>query len=263
MRRLCDLRAAILVLVGVTAFAPTASASIVAGESVDAAAARAKPTVSLTFAGGTREGARIPFTWTAKRLGRGARLVVQRPVGTSKVWRTMRRLTGSGGSGTLPGVSLGRYRYRLTAIRDRKVLAQQVAWVSVYGPVPFSKLFNHSTEVYLTPTASFPYMWSFTAGATSYSVLQNGNNRCLAVHVDFVTQSESDAIVVSVVQEARDPVSASAAADSIASLDADLTPGQTWGITAQANAGADTGNSAWANLFINGSAICDSRKPVA
>lgn len=222
------------------------------------AQAKGKPSVSLTFAGGTREGASVSFTWASKHIGKRVELVIQRPVGTAHVWRSVKRLTTRTGSDTLPPAALGRYRYRLAAIRGHKVVAKQAAWVSVYGQVPFSKLFNRSTDVHVTPTASFPFVWESIIVKSSHPTLEDKQNRCLAVHVDFVTQSHSDDIVVSVVQETRDPVSAAAPADTISSVEAQLTPGQTWAINAYASSDSHVNDSPWANLFLNGYAICDS-----
>jgi YVTN family beta-propeller protein len=105
-------------------------------------AARPHASLSWTFPHGVNKGASIPFSWTGSHLGRKYRLVVQRPVGTARTWRTMLKLGTRSGSAELPGLTLGKYRFRLAALRGHRVLAQQVAGIGVFGQVPFSTLFR-------------------------------------------------------------------------------------------------------------------------
>jgi len=232
------------------------------------AQAKPKAQVSWSLQGRVSEGASIPFTWSARRIGK-ARLVVQRPVGTSRTWKTMQRLPSKSGAGELPGVSLGKYRYRLAALKGRRVLAQQVAGVGVFGQVPLSTLLGDYGEgpgVYTTPSASFPYIYRSGAGDSNSpdTAFSAEHNHCLSVHVAFVPgypnlpsyyDKSTVTGTVSVVQESRDPVSASAPYDGIGSVDSELVPGQSWSVIASYQGEFEP------LIYLNGYAICSSTEP--
>jgi hypothetical protein len=224
--------------------------------------------VTLTVPAAVNENAPIPFSWTGKHLGRGHKLVIQRPVGTAHTWRSTWRLPSNSGSSQFAGLPLGTYRLRIADLIGRRVLARQVIIINVYGPVPFSTLFGDYGEgpgVYTTPSASFPYVYWFGAGqpnspSTGFSVK---NNHCLSVHVAFVPAYPGPAAgnrstitgTVAVVQESRDPVSASAPYDGLGSVDAELVPGQSWAITASYTGDFEP------RIYLNGYAVCNSREP--
>jgi hypothetical protein len=220
------------------------------------ASARPRPAVSLSLARAS-EGAPISFTWSARHVG-SARLVVQRPVGTAHTWKTMLKLSGTGGTGELPGVALGRYRYRLAALKGHRVLAQEVAGVSVFGQVPLATLLGEVTHegVWNTPTTAFPYVATFDQGA-AFSVQ---HNHCVSVHISFLlvrgglnssVDKSGFSGTLTVVQESRDPVSATVPYEGIGSVDAQLAPGQTWGVNTSAS-------PEYLEFLVNGYAVCDS-----
>lgn len=234
----------------------------------------AKPRVFWKLPGRVSEGQTIPFTWKVKgRFGRKYRLVVQRPVGTARAWRTMRRLRTRRGSAELPAQALGRYRFRLALLRGRRVLAKRVVGIGVFGPVPFSVLFREDGGVYTTPSSSFPYIVSFNPGELGYfdappkTAFAVKRNRCSAVHIGFVLGSEDKdgshdygAMhgTVTVVQESRDPVTTTAPFDQIASVDAELVPGQTWSVLVD-ETGTTEQTTDWRDeVYLNGYAICSS-----
>jgi hypothetical protein len=230
------------------------------------AAAQQPPSLSWTVPHGVSEGAPIAFSWTGKHLGRKHRLVVQRPVGTAHTWQTVVRLRGNHGSGELPGLALGKYRLRIADLVGRRVLAQQVVGIGVYGTVPFSILLKNvgSIGVYTTPRNSFPYVArADEPGETPHPVFTVAHNHCLSAHIAFVPgypnalKDETETVTgfVSVVQESREAVSASAPFDDIGSLDAELVPGQTWSLTAYF-----TGEFS-PHIYINGYAVCNSKEP--
>lgn len=220
-----------------------------------------KASVSLALPSSVSENAAVPFSWTGKHLGPKHRLVIQRPVGTARVWKTMLRLSGNNGAAELPGFPLGVYRLRIADLVGRRVLAKQVVSLAVFGPVPFSSLFGYSTHVYSTPTSSFPYVT--TAGHTEQPAFKVEENPCLSVHVEFVPGQRNGpgTGTLTLVQETRDPVVATAAYDTVGSLDAQLTPGQSWAVNTSYNTSTPAD---WEpNFYINGFAICSSTQPVA
>jgi hypothetical protein len=223
--------------------------------------AKPKPSVSFSLAKRVMEGSPVTFTWSARHLGGGAHLVIQRPVGTSHTWKTMGRLPSLSGSGEIPGMTLGKYRYRVAAIKGRWLLAQQAAGTAVFGPVPFSTLFhNGGSGAYATPTSSFPYVAVYSADAVPAFTVKDNN--CLSVHIGFVPGQHRGpgTGTLTLVQEARDPVSATVAYDAIGSIDAELTPGQTWGV----NITYETSTPAnWEpETYVNGYAVCNSAEPI-
>jgi len=259
---------------------PAAVAMVVLGVALflpGGASARPRPVVSLSFAS-ANEGEKIPFTWSARHLG-GAQLVLQRPVGTAHVWKTVGRTDVRRGTAYMAaGLHLGQYRYRMAAIWRGWVVAQQVATASVFGQVPFSTLLRNSyldgghleNGSYATSTTSFPYVgYAYPGEEGRQSTLVSDNhNHCSAVHVGFVLgESPGEGYIhpnlvfatTSLVQQSRDPVATEVPLNGLGSLDAELIPGQTWSLVA-----ASTNREAHENtgsIYFNGYAICDSAEP--
>lgn len=228
---------------------------------------RAHARVLLTMPRTVDEGAAIPFSWTGHHLGRNHKLVVQRPEGTAKTWRSIMRLRTLSGSAELPGLALGKYRFRLADFVGRRLLAQRTLGIAVFGQVPFSALFGGEAGTYVTPTASFPYVasWQLRSweGATepTETAFTVEHNHCRAVHLAFVLGSGPYNVptalgIATLVQESRDPTSASAKYNTIGSLDATVVPSQSWAVnlTIKENAKSE----GLMDLYINGYAICDS-----
>jgi hypothetical protein len=217
------------------------------------ALATSAPRVSLKLPGAVDAGSPIPFSWSGRHLGPQHRLVVQRQVGTAHSWQTVMRLKANSGSDQLPGLPLGRYKLRIADFSIiRRVLAQQVARIGVFGLVPFSTLFNASeNRVYTTPSTTFSYVAhyeSFDDPAWTVS-----HNHCRSVHIAFVSGShyKPTTSTLTLVQETRDPVSVSTPTDAIATLDAELVPGQSWSVNPDTIGGEST-------FYINGYAVCES-----
>jgi len=219
--------------------------------------------VSWTLPRTASAGQAITFSWRGRHLGRGHRLVIQKPEGTARTWRAVMRLRSNSGSAALPALDLGRYRFRLADMVGRRVLAQQVLGVAVFGEVPFSTLIGDESRVYVTPTVSFPYVAVLSTGESPSSFTVQYNH-CLAVHIAFVGEASSSfqgegqykhgVATLTLVQESRDPVSASADFDTIGSLDAQIVPGQSWAVSVK--------EEGWYSFTdLNGYAICDSTEP--
>lgn len=229
--------------------------------SAGASAAVAKPTVALSLPPTADEGAPISFSWSGKHLGQGHKLVIQKPMGTANAWRSIMRLSSNKGSAQLPAMALGKYRFRIVDLIGKRVLAQDRGHVAVFGQVPFSTLFGRSGYEHVVATPAF----TFTFVGPAHDVFGTDTNiftlvhpnHCRSAHIEFVTQGEHPAITsAKVIQESREPVSASVSLNTIGSIDAELVPGQSWGMMAVAaykEGGPD--------LYLNGYAVCDSMKP--
>jgi hypothetical protein len=236
------------------------------------AAARPRPTVAWTSARSASAGMPIAVTWDSTHLGKGAKLLIQRPVGTARVYKTVVKLAGPSGSTQLPAQPIGTYPYRLVAFEGNQIVAKQAVTVGVFGKVPFSTYFENEGDsgVYAAPTVSFPYV-AYLYGPTephqTEALLSVKKNDCSAVHVEFITgenfpgdadEYSSTVGTVTIVQQTRDPVSGSAAFDAPGSVDAQLVPGQTWSVL-----GSWAGGDALPDIYYNGYVICDSAKPLS
>jgi hypothetical protein len=230
---------------------------------VSSAEAAPKAKVSLTLPTMANEGASFSFSWTGKHLGHNHRLVLQKPVGTARVWKTIMRLSSNRGSAELSGLALGSYRLRIADLVGHRVLAQQVGTLSVYGQVPFSTLFNdHQNKVQTTPQYTFPWVVSHYDG-DGPTAFQVSNNNCLSVHVSFVSMeyynhSATGTETLTLVQESKEPVSTSVAYNAIGSLDAELVVGQSWAVS-QSHVSEHQGSPTM--TYINGYAVCKSTEP--
>lgn len=223
------------------------------------AAAKHRPYIYWTLPATANEGQPVSFIWRGKYFGRGYKVVVERPFGTSHVWKGIMRLDASG-NGQLPGMRLGSHWFRIAVFRGRMLVAQQTSVIKIFGTVPFTTLLDdEQPDVYTAPGHSFSYVgsyWSVYHGETT-ALFGVSNNNCSSVHVAFVPGDhyENGVGSLSVVQESRDPVSGSAPFDGVGSVDAELTPGQTWGV----NASIAEGHVA--SFYINGYATCYSTEP--
>jgi hypothetical protein len=233
------------------------------GALTGSASAKPKAVVSWSLPRNANEGAPISFSWSAKHLGANYRLVVQRPFGTARVWKSIMRLPARTGSASLPGQGIGPHRFRIAALDGRRLLAQQTSTIAVFGVVPFATLFSVNQEKALTlPQNTFSYVIDHYDGDGPVA-FQVQNNKCTHVHIAFAAREfyEHDAPgteTLTLVQESKDPVNASADFNTIGSLDADVVPGQSWAVN-QSHSGPYAEDPAM--VYINGDAICKSTEP--
>jgi hypothetical protein len=221
------------------------------------ASARTYHHITIKLSPAATSGNAIPFSWSASAPGR---IVVQRPEGTSHVWRTILRLHGHGGSATLPAFSIGVYHIRIAAIRGR-IVAQSQALLRVYGRVPFTTLFHrYGVKTVTTPTNTFDYVAQ--PGLEDTPPLTVTNNTCTSLHIEWDThiltsfrpaQITPDLqVTLSLVQEAREPESVTATYETISLLDATVE-GKSWSLEAK------NSNRRWDVAgYVNGYGVCDS-----
>jgi len=228
-----------------------------------------KPKISLALPTADA-GATVPFSWTAARVKRNHRLVLQRQVGTGRVWRTMRHLSKPGGAGQLPAFALGSYPLRIAVLGKRKVIvARQERRLYVYGQVPLSTLFRSQSDgggVYTLPTSSFTWALADGIGFTAQSTIASvKRSPCRSIHVDAVLEPRyveyshtQETATVSIVQESRDAVSTTVPVNVVRSLDVPLVVGQSWSINVvHQDAGVLD------HIFINGSGNCYSAEDLS
>jgi hypothetical protein len=245
------------------------------------AGAQPRPTVSWTLPATATAGLPTQFSWSARHLPRSSRLVVQRQQGTAHFWRTVITLRGRSGSTALPALALGRYGVRIAAIDRRgRVLVQRQQGLDVFGTVPFSTLFNPNVQnqavvgfngntgpgSVTTPDEVFQYAFGGVAGIDNPAVRVT-NNRCRSAHFVFMpsfpkedgqSQFGGSSGTISIVQPTLDSASATAAFNTVQTLDVPLVPGQPWSMNTSVTLNATQLNF---YIYVNGSAVCDSAAP--
>ncbi len=239
-----------------------------------AAAAQARPTVSLSVPTQSTAGQPIAFSWSTHKLPRGARVVLQRQVGTGMVWKTAEVLHGSSGDGTISPRSLGHYQVRIAVLAGHsKLIIKRSAVLDVFGDVPLSTLLSSNVGTEATPTATFSYALRSENGDGAPSPTQNAvtvsasTSHCRSIRLDFLATPEFGRAnetttvtgAVSVVQESADPVTAPMTPWLVDSLEAALTPNQSWGIADHYDTPTiDTEFFYGVVFYFNGTASCDS-----
>jgi hypothetical protein len=233
------------------------------------AMAAVKPSVTLALPARADAGAPIPYSFTAAKVRSRDKLVIQRQTGTAKVYRNVTVLVHApSGSGSLPALALGNYRYRIAVLRKvhrkTKLVASRSAKVAVFGEIALSRLLNGPDGTYTTPSRTFPYVERVVAtrvtGDTVLTV-DAGDNHCRSIHFDFVPERYSssdpnDPITLTVVQQSADPISASARPDEFGALDVPLEPGESWSLQTSV-----TREEQSVEVDLNGSASCDRVAP--
>jgi hypothetical protein len=199
-------------------------------------------------------------------------LVVQKPVGTAAVWKTIAVLPrrNQGTASLAPFSSLGTYRVRIAAIQRRKVVAQQQQPLHVFQQVPFSQLLigigatsTLPSGVHATLTAAFPFVDKISeVEGSKQGIISDEKNYCGLVHLEFVAdlpeiahQSGGQA-TLTVVQERAEPISATVGEGTVGTLDAHVVPGESWAVNTSQTARE-------LDFYLNGYAVCDSTTPIS
>src|SRR5438477_1080 len=114
-------------------------------------------------------------------------------MGAARVFRTVHKPKGRSGSGTIGGVPLGSYVFRIVAITKHKVRATRRARVAVFGNVGLATLFpNGSKGAYPLATSTFTYVLAsgtLTPGAVTVAAVQN---HFRSIHLDWVPGNAFD-----------------------------------------------------------------------
>jgi hypothetical protein len=228
------------------------------------AAVRPKLNLTLPPAGGDA-GVPTPFSWNIQHKRPGI-VVVQRQVGTLGSWRTIATLRGTSGTGTIPALPLGSYSLRIANLGPRikhthryREWGRQLRELRIFGRVELGTLLHdESSGVFSTPTNTFVWIDRTSPKPTPGEIFGFPINYCRSVHIDFVTDNENDIKnrpattgTVTILQETADPVSMTAAEDTIAGVDANLVPGKGWSMAV-----SEAGDEFSVVLYYNGWANC-------
>lgn len=241
---------------------------------VSTADAKARPRVSLTIPEEISTGNSFTGQWRSSHVPRGARLYIQKPVGTGSVWKSVTHaLTGTAGSATVPAYSsLGVYRLRIAVIQRGKVLASQEQRPKVFATVPLSSLLgNLPVSTVSVPAAAFPYVLrgsvsvSMDGEGSHAGVISDSHSSCDVVRLEFVAQAfeplspaeqKLGTASASIVQQSAEPAAVSAPVEDVGAVETHVALRQSWAVNIKlSDFGSDI---VYGIVFVNGSAHCDS-----
>jgi hypothetical protein len=236
-----------------------------------AADAKARPRVSLTVPSVIEAGSAYSAQWHVSHVPHGARIYIQKPVGTAKIWQPIApKLTGTGGSIALPAfAALGVYQVRIAAILRGKVVASQARVARVFANVPFSNLLAHlEAGTFVEAKVAFPYaafaFISVSGGGegSNSGAIKVAHSTCDRVRLEFVgaeaSKQEPGSITATLVRQTQEPVSATQPNPNVGILEAPVTIGQSWGVNFTLS-GVPGLLIVGYHAFFNGTAHCYSR----
>lgn len=233
----------------------------------------ARPHVALDVPASTEAGTTPTFTWAVAGKPTGTRIVLQRAMGSGRIFRTVSVLHANTGSGALPHYALGLYTFRIavTGSGGRLVARSAARTLHVYGNVPLSALctsltfadaffFGCSTGVTQASGHVFEYVAKMAMDneGEKTTAITSPRTTCRSIALQFVGGVESESYVksytVALLQTSLDAVQVTGAPGQLEELKANLDGGP-WELTTQTDhpygAGALT-------LFVGGTASCYS-----
>jgi len=221
------------------------------------ASAQAKPSVSLSLPSQVDAGRAFDGSYSVRNVPPGTAVLLQRQVGTGRVWRTVARLrakpTGVAHSGAL---AMGQFRFRITVPRSgRPTLTTRPKIVRAFANIPLGQILEDvdaGSAVVGPRTFNYVTHSSFNGGRQMHS----DATTCRSVHFDLAAKAFSGVNwfwVEKLSQESRDQVTQNVGPDEIVALDALVILGQSWSLDTSITS---DGSPYSTQLFINGSASC-------
>jgi hypothetical protein len=241
--------------------------------SIGASEANAAHKLALTLPSQATAGEAARVQFSASGLPSSAHLVLQRRLGTARVWKTVVSLGHARqGASKIPPLSLGVYSMRLAALgRRNQVIAQHVGTLLVFGEVPFSRLFEGAhitsgvgigeTGTYTTRSSTFEYfiIYEYDGGLTGEAnqfAFSVSHNPCRSIHLEFVGRREegrNPTLTAELIQATADPVfSTPTPIENVGTLGGSVVVDKSWGLRFEGTPLQP------ARVFMNGSASCDS-----
>jgi hypothetical protein len=265
MKRSAAVLVAIVTVAGAaaTSTATAATASTVGARKVSTGGSAAqlhvaKPAIQWRFrhSNATADSASTLLYW-ARHVPAGGVVRLQRAAGTAHVWRRVATLPAGRGSARVPGLSMGRYLYRIAIYgpkvrrHHRRLLAKQAHHRWVFDTVQLGTLLEQTPESVVVAGQSFPYVYYGWPG-TDPDFGQT-TSTCRSISLDIAIEDDQgtdDSFAV--YHQSSDPTIATGTGNTIINLDSELVRGESW--TFQ---GYQGGNE----YYVNGTASCYSTAP--
>jgi hypothetical protein len=217
------------------------------------------------------QGTRLSFSWASTSMPRTAKLYLQRPFGTSHVYKRVKTLSKHHGATTAPGVTMGRYPYRVVAVRHHKTIAvSNIVRIYSYGTVTLSQLCSNDQDAQFddcetgtTQIGSSVFNYAGVdgrgdTGADETSDTSFTHSSCRAGVISYgISNDDADgdsdlqASSVEITQAAADPVSSTAPIKTLGSLTFGLSS-SSWDIDFYTTANGDD----YSRIYWNGAFNC-------
>jgi hypothetical protein len=233
----------------------------------------AKPSVLLSMPASASAGTPTTAMWKVVGRPTGARVALQRAMGSRHVFRTLKTLRSSIGSSTLPSYGLGSYTFRVIVIgSDGRLLARSLTrTLRVYGTVSLSALcgtltfyedfnFGCSTGVVQASGHVFEYVARVPMDNEGHETvaLTSPKTTCRSITLQFVGgvggENYIKSYTVTLVQTSLDATQVTGTPGQLEQLTANLD-GNSWQLNTQTNRPYGAGSL---TLFFNGTANCYS-----
>jgi hypothetical protein len=220
------------------------------------------PAVQVTFGlpSAASENQPFAFSYHVANAPAGARVVLQRQMGTASAWGDVMPLPLAGGSATAPGVPLGQYWYQVVVLSaSGSGIGVQAAPITVFGTVQLSTLLGLApSNTVVAGGHTFPYLFERYSDTTA---IISTVSPCQSIHFDLArshTGGDPTAVEqVTVTQQSADPTSILVPSDTITALNVNVIPGQSFTVSVtRLNGYADP-------VYFNGYANCFSTAGVA
>lgn len=135
--------------------------------------------MTLTFAKSRVDAKQaIAVRYSSKELPKDSALYLQRQFGTARVWKNVKKLKGTSGAESVPGVPQGQYAFRILARHDgRPVVASATKKLYSYGTVSIGVLCNNPNVIDNAGNGC-PYSGSTQVGSNifQYKILVEDNS---------------------------------------------------------------------------------------
>jgi hypothetical protein len=211
---------------------------------------------------------RFQVKYSSKYLPRTSSLLLQWEVGTAHVWKTVQKLKGTSGTADAPGVSTGKYVYRIDAQADHRAISFSVdRLLFAYGNIPFLTFciaLNQAPGGVGSNDGLGCRDGNIQIGSTDYTYAANDDqwvtypsyaelvnvskSTCRSVSISFGDPNDSS--YVQIVQSSSNPETSSAGDNAVAQAKLPLDGGP-WIL----NAAEGSGES---NIYFNGTLSCYS-----
>jgi hypothetical protein len=219
------------------------------------------PAVQVTFGlpSAASENQPFAFSYHVANAPAGARVVLQRQMGTASAWGDVMPLPLAGGSATAPGVPLGQYWYQVVVLSaSGSGIGVQAAPITVFGTVQLSTLLGLApSNTVVAGGHTFPYLFERYSDTTA---IISTVSPCQSIHFDLARSTGGDPTAVeqvTVTQQSADPTSILVPRDTITALNVNVIPGQSFTVSVtHLNGSVDP-------VYFNGYANCFSTAGVA